>query len=273
MKVFCIISDERAFHSKSPAIFTNILRRVGIRGVYVPFRVCPADVGQAVHSLRVLHLAGANVTVPYKETVIPFLDSLSEGANFIGAINTIVRKGDVLKGYNTNAIGFMDALNDAGFEVVGKSALILGTGGAAKAVAFILNWLRAGLITIAGRSPERTRQVADQVGGDARALISLKEQPVSADLVINATSVSSHDESPEMAALAESLTFPGCKLLMDLNYGRPQNFWQTAAEKRHIVFMDGLTALAYQAKRSFALWTGIQVPSEEFLKSLESETF
>ena len=105
-------------------MFSAILKRAGIKGTYVPFKVCPADVGQAIHSIRILNIAGANVTVPYKEAVIPYLDVLSEGARIIGAVNTIVRKGDVLKGYNTNAIGFMDALNHAGFNVAGKSAVV-----------------------------------------------------------------------------------------------------------------------------------------------------
>ncbi len=152
MKVFCILSDERVQGSKSPAMFSRVLRRIGMQGVYVPFKVDPKHVGQALQSLKILNIAGANVTVPYKEKVIPYLDVLSEGANIIGAVNTIVCNGDTLKGYNTNAIGFMDALNEAGFEVAGKSAVVFGTGGAAKAVVFMLNWLRAGRRHSSGRS-------------------------------------------------------------------------------------------------------------------------
>ena len=92
---------------------------------------------------------------------------------------------------------------------------------------------------------------------------------MAAHLVVNATSVSSHDEAPELGALVENLEFPDCELLMDLNYGRLQNFWQMRAVKNHLPFVDGLPALAYQAKRTFALWTGIQVPPEEFLAALE----
>jgi shikimate dehydrogenase len=266
MKVFCIIGDERAFRSKSPPMFSAILKRVGIKGTYVPFKVDPVQIGQAIQSLRILHIAGANVTVPYKEAVIPHLDALSEGARLIGAINTIVRKDDVLKGYNTNAIGFMDALNDAGFNIAGKSVLVFGTGGAAKAVIFILNWLRAGSIIVAGRNEEKTRLLAVRAGGEAKPLHSLIEQPVLANLVVNATSVSSLDESPELATLVGSIKFSACELMMDLNYDRPQNFWQFKAKNNGIPFMNGLPALAYQAKRSFALWTDIQVPPEEFLK-------
>ena len=237
----------------------------------MPFRVNPANIGQAIQSLRILNIDGANITVPFKEAVIPHLDILSEGARFIGAVNTIVRKGDVLKGYNTNAIGFMDALSMANFNVDGKSVVVFGTGGAAKAVVFILNWLRAGSIVVAGRNEKETKRVAANAGGEAKSLNSLTAQPLSANLVVNATSVSSHAESPELADLIGSLEITVCELLMDLNYGRPQNFWQDFAEKNGIPFMDGLPALAHQARRSFALWTGLQVPPEEFLKVLESE--
>jgi shikimate dehydrogenase len=271
MKVFCIISDERAFHSKSPLLFSAILNRVGIKGAYVPFKVNPENIGQAIHSLRILNLDGANITVPFKEAVIPHLDILSEGARIIGAVNTIVRKGDLLKGYNTNAIGFMDALSMAGFNVEGKSAVVFGTGGAAKAVVFVLNWLRAASIIVVGRNEEETKRVAANSGGEAKSLNALAALPLSANLIVNATSVSSHDESPELADWVGRLIIPRCELLMDLNYGRPQNFWQKFAEKNGIPFMDGLPALAHQARRSFALWTGLQVPPEEFLKVLKSE--
>ena len=237
----------------------------------MPFRVNPANIGQAIQSLRILNIDGANITVPFKEAVIPHLDILSEGARIIGAVNTIVRKGDVLKGYNTNAIGFMDALSMAGFSVDGKSAVVFGTGGAAKAVVFILNWLRAGSIVVAGRNEKETKRVAANSGGKAKSLNSLTTQPLSANLVVNATSVSSHAESPQLADLIGSLEITACELMMDLNYGRPQNFWEDFAQKNGIPYMDGLPALAHQARRSFALWTGLQVPPEEFLKVLEDE--
>lgn len=271
MKVFCIISDERVFHSKSPVLFSSIMNRVGIKGTYVPFKVNPANIGQAIQSLRILNIDGANITVPFKEAVIPHLNILSEGARIIGAVNTIVRKGDVLKGYNTNAIGFMEALSMAGFSVDGKSAVVFGSGGAAKAVVFILKWLRAGSIIVVGRNEEKTKRVAANSGGEARALNSLTAQPLTANLIVNATSVSSTAEAPELADLIGRIEISGCELLMDLNYGRPQNFWQAFAEKNGIPFVDGLPALAHQARRSFALWTGLEVPPEEFLKVLRSE--
>lgn len=268
MKVFCILSDERAVQLKSPTMFSRVLKRQGINGTYVPFRVKPQDLGQAIQSIRILHMAGANITVPYKEAVLPWLDGLSEGANIIGAVNTIVRDGDSLKGYNTNAIGFMEALNEAGFEVDGKAALVFGTGGAARAVVFILNWLRASTIYVAGRQMEKIDSIIGAFGGEPLEISSLFDRSLPVDIVVNATSVSSSDDSPDMASLVNRLDIPGCQLVFDLNYGRQKNFWEGLAHSKAIRFMDGLPALAYQARRTFALWTGLQVPPEEFLKAL-----
>lgn len=271
IKVFCILSDERAFRSKSPAMFSAVIKRIGMKGVYVPFMVQPNNIGAAMQSLRVLNIAGANITVPYKEVVVPHLDILSEGANIIGSVNTVVRDGEKLKGYNTNAIGFMDVLDHIGFEVAGKSALVFGSGGIAKAVVFILNWLRAESIIVTGRNEEKTKQVADRIGGEVRSLQSLTEGSLDVDIIVNATSVSSTEESPELSTLVEKLKVPTCKLMLDFNYGRIQNFWEEMANARGIRFMDGLRTLAFQARRTFALWTKIQVDPSEFLKAIEGK--
>lgn len=272
MKIFCILGDDRAYISKSPAMFQTILQQTGIRGAYVPFKVNPADLGRAMMSLRVLNIAGANVTVPYKEAVIPFLDVLSEGANIIGAINTIVPMGDQLKGYNTNAIGIMDAFSQAQFEIPGKTVLLIGTGGASKAVAFILNWLRADKVFIAGRDMEKISAIIDRFGGEPVLLEDLENQTLPAELIVNATSVSSPKESSELSSLVASLNLTNCELILDLNYGRRENFWQKKAGQANARFIDGLTPLAFQARRTFALWTGLQVQPEDFLAAVSRDS-
>ncbi len=266
MQVYCLLGDERVMHSKSPAIFETILKRLGIKGAYVPFKVAPEDIGQALQSIKILNIAGANVAVPYKEKVIRHMDILSEGANIIGAINTVIRSGDELKGYNTNAIGFMDALNEAGFDAEGKSALVFGTGGAAKAAVFILNWLRTDTVIVTGRSEHKCHDLVNRFEVETIPFNALTGQPLTAHIVVNATSVSSPKEAPEMAALVGGLKIDGCELLVDLNYGRQDNFWQDLAGRLGAPFMDGLSPLAYQARRTLALWTRVQVPPEEILK-------
>ena len=269
MQVYCILGDERVMRSKSPIIFSKVLKRIGLKSAYVPFRVDPDRIGSALQSIKVLNIAGASITIPFKEKVIPYLDVLSEGANIIGAINTIVCNKDILKGYNTNAIGFMDALNDSGFDVEGKSALVFGTGGAAKAIVFVLNWLRTTSIFVAGRSREKTLQMVDRFGGEAVSLYDLKNQTLAVDIVVNATSVSNSNECSKMSTLLKTLRIKNCELVVDLNYGRSENFWQDLARRNGSSFMDGLSSLAYQCRRTLALWTGIQVPPEEFLKAIE----
>jgi shikimate dehydrogenase len=270
---FYILGDEQVFRSKSPEIFLTIMKSVGIKGTYVPFSVKPGAIGDAVRKIRLLNASGANVTAPCKETVIPYLDELSEGAIIIGSINTIVFRGKTLKGYNTNAIGFMDALKDADFDAAGKSVLVVGTGGAARAVVFILNWIRAKQILVTGRSQMKIDTLVNQIGGVALPLDELSDRPLPIDLLVNATSVSNPDRAPELVERINRLQLPNCELIIDLNYGRLRNLWQDAARQRGIRFMDGLSSLANQARRTFSLWTGIQVSPELILTIIQKSTF
>jgi len=267
--VFCILSDERVFSSKSPDIFNQVMKKSGINGSYVPFMVEPDKIGEAMSSLRTLNIAGANVTVPFKEAVIPFMDSVSESATIIGAINTIARNKNKLKGYNTNAIGLMDALEEIGYDPSGKTALILGAGGAAKAAAFVLKWLKADKIIIAGRSEARARQVAVRSSGEFLLANELLDHDIPINLLINATTVSSPEESSEYADIAKNLKLPQCELIFDLNYGRKHNFWQKKAQANNIMFRDGLLNLIHQAKNTLSLWTGLDIETKEFKKALE----
>ncbi len=268
MKVFCILSDERAYKSKSPAMHTAVIKRYGIAGVYVPFMVEANRIAEAVGGIRALNIAGANVTVPFKESVIPYLDGLSEEASRIGAVNTIVRSDSQLIGHNTDAAGFTDALKAIGFDPAGKSAIVFGTGGAAKAVAHALSCASPGTVKVAGRNLENAGRVSESLVFEPVTIDSLVGRPFSASLLVNTTSVSSVDEAPRLAALIQQLEISDCELVVDLNYGRSNNFWQDFARYRGTPFMDGLPMLAHQARRSFELWTGIAVDAGEFLRTL-----
>ncbi len=271
-KKFFILGDERVLHTKAPEIFSAIMKKAGVKGTYEPFVISPGKLSEAVKEIRTLNIAGANVTTPYKEEIIQHLDELSEGATIIGSINTIVRQGNKLKGYNTNAIGFVDALKDAGLDAASKSALVFGTGGAARAVVFILNWVHANPILVTGRSQNKINAIAKQIGGEAISLETLADRPLSVNLVVNATSASSPDEAPELAELVSRLQLPNCEMLIDLNYGRPHNFWRDMAQSKGIPFMDGLSSLANQAKRTFALWTGIEVKPEVVVTAIQGSS-
>ncbi len=270
MKIFCILGDERAFRTKSPAMFSTVFKRIGISASYVPFKVFPDQIGSAMQSLKSLNIDGANVTIPYKSSVIPYMNILSEGANIIGAVNTIIRNDQALKGYNTNAIGFMDTLEERGFNVTDKQAIVFGSGGGARAVVFILNWLRAASIKISGRNYSRVSDIVQKIGGSATSLEIIAKEPPIANIIINTTPISSPDDSPEFTQFVKNQSFKECELIVDLNYGRKNNIWQSKAVELGVPFIDGFTPLAHSARRTLLLWTKIDVEPAEFLKAIDA---
>jgi shikimate dehydrogenase len=272
MKVFCILGDGRIFLSKSPIMHTEVMRRRGIEGVYVPFHVEQAFIGDAVKGIRALGIAGANITVPHKEGVLPHLDKLSEEVESIGAANTIIRRGDQLEGRNTDIGGFADALSQAGFSAKGATVLVFGAGGASKAVIFALRKLGAGKIFISNRRTDRANLIGGALGAEAVPFVPASQIVEAADLVVNTTSVSSPVESPETARLIGSIVLGQCKLVLDINYGREDNFWKKLAKASGVPFMDGFPMLVYQARRSFEYWTGIPVTAEEFFEALQGDS-
>ncbi len=137
-----VLGDERVRRSLSPAMHNPALARAGLAGCYAAFPVAPAELATAVAGLKALKIAGLNVTVPHKRAIIPLLDELAGDAAWLKAVNTVVNQGGRLVGHNTDAIGFLTALEHAGLAPDGKRALVLGTGGAARAAAGALT--RAG---------------------------------------------------------------------------------------------------------------------------------
>ena len=269
MKILGIISDLRALKSKSPAMQTAVMKSLGINGIYLPFVVEPDQVESAVKGLRALGIAGVNVTVPYKETVMPYLDWLSPEAAGIGAVNTIVVRDGLLEGHNTDAGGFGDALKGAGHDPAGRTAVVFGAGGAAKAVIHALRTLGAARIILAGRNPEKIEAAAADLNVEPLPFPSFNNNNPGVHLVVNASSVSSPDESPETSEFIKGLDFPDLKMVFDLNYGREINFWRDLALKNEADFLDGLPMLALQAKRSFKIWTGLDPDADLFISALK----
>ncbi len=269
MKLLGVISDCRAFKSKSPAMHNRVLAEHGIDGAYVPLAVAPDQMDLAVAGLRALGFSGANVTVPFKEEVMVHLDNLAPEAEAVGAVNTIVIRDQVMTGYNTDTMGFSAALAEKSPDLNKDRVLVLGTGGAAKAVAKALSDLGFREITLCGRirpGKDRFPWATDWLD-----LARLGSAPQEMDLLVNATSVSGPEEAPNLAALANTMDLRGCGLVFDLNYGRAENIWRNLAVRAKAEFMDGPAMLAHQAAESFRLWTGIKAAASEFLAVLENE--
>lgn len=263
-----ILSDHRAAKSASPAMHNRVLEVCGLAGAYLPFEVAAGDVGPAVAGLKALGFAGANVTVPHKQAVMPFVDELTGEAEAIGAVNTIVNRNGRLTGDNTDARGFAAALSETGFQASGKHVLVIGAGGASRAVLHALAGLEPASLTVAARNRDSAAELAAPAGARPASLKEAAAADLGQQLIVNCTSVSGPDESAEMAAWAAGLRVKGLEMVCDINYGRSDNFWAGMAAARGADFSDGLAMLAHQARLSFAAWTGLEVKVAEFRAGL-----
>jgi shikimate dehydrogenase len=249
-------------HSLSPIMHNAAFRSLGLDWVYLYWPVPPQDLGAAVGGLRALGAAGANVTMPHKETVIQYLDAISGDARRAGAVNTIQRVGDRLIGHNTDVDGFRQLLvADAGFDPAGKRALILGAGGAARAAALALEDLAVGDIAIAGRSDDRAQGVASLGSGRPISWAEADAAVDDADLVVNATPLGMHDENP-----VPSARWRPDHTVVDLVYSPPVTPLTAAARAAGAEAWGGLGMLVHQAAASFRIWTG-QAPSTEVMSA------
>lgn len=243
----------------SPVIHNVAFRRAALDWTYLTWPVEPLLLGDAVRGLRALGAAGANVTMPHKETVIEYLDELSGDARDVGAVNTIQRLGDRLVGHNTDVDGFAEFLaGDAGFDATGKDALVLGSGGAARAVVKALDALGTGRVTVAGRDPGRTEAVAGltEAAGPA-AWDEAAKLAAAADLVVNATPLGMHGEH-----VLPDVAFAVGQCVVDLIYLPPSTPLVEAARAAGAQAWGGLGMLVRQAAASFTIWTGQAAPLE-----------
>ena len=245
-------------HTLSPVIHNVAFRRNALDWAYLSWPVEPALLGDAVRGLRALGATGANVTMPHKEAVIEHLDELSGDAGKVGAVNTIQRLGHRLVGHNTDVDGFAEFLSgDAGFDVSGRRVLVLGAGGAARAVVWSLVTRSAGEIVVAGRDRDRTRRVAELAGGSAIKWARAVRAAENADLVVNATPVGAAGEH-----VLEGATFHPRQCVVDLIYVPPSTRLVEAARAAGAGAWGGLGMLVRQAAASFTIWTGQAAPLE-----------
>jgi shikimate dehydrogenase len=257
-------------HSLSPAMHTAALRAMRCDALYAPFDVPPRFLRPMLRALTLAGVEGLNVTVPLKEAVLPLLDHLDPSATAAGAVNTISIRGRRLTGYNTDGVGFIRALRELGWTPGRVKAVILGAGGAARAVAWELSRRAGSELTIANRHPARAQRLvrwlrARRPGIRVRAAMLREVELRGVELLINATTVGMRpgDRSPvDPSELRRPL------LVYDLIYHRPTALVQ-AARRRGCVASGGLSMLLYQGAESLRLWTGRQPPLDAMRKALE----
>jgi shikimate dehydrogenase len=245
-------------HSLSPAIHNAAFRALELDWVYVPLPVEPSRIGAALEGIRALGLAGANITMPHKGAAAAGMDSLSEDAARLQAVNTVVVDGSSLLGHNTDAPGFDRFLRrDAGFDPAARSALVFGAGGAARACALALARAGASSIAVAAREPARVDDVRMAVEGlptKVEAVAFADAAEVEADLVVNATPVGRDGEMLPLPRIHQGM------VVVDLLYHPSVTPLMTAARSGGAATFGGIGLLLHQAALSFELWTGRQPP-------------
>jgi shikimate dehydrogenase len=248
-------------YTLSPVIHNAAFRKVGLDWVYLQWPVPPEELNDAVAGLRALGAMGASVTMPHKEEIAKLLDGLSGDARALGAVNTIQRLGDRLIGHNTDVDGFRAFLEeDAGVDLEGKSCLVLGAGGAARAVVKALGDLGAAGIVLAARTPERALEITAQVGhGDTRVCDwgEAGAEAEAADVIVNATPVGMREGDPLPGA-----RFNSGQVVVDLVYDPPSTEMVERARSAGADAWGGLGMLVHQAAAAFLIWTGQDPPLE-----------
>jgi shikimate dehydrogenase len=248
-------------HSRSPAIHNAALAALGMRDwSYQLLPVPPALLAQTTRALGASGFVGANVTIPHKHAALALADSASALAAAIGAANTLTFAPDgTIVADNTDAPGLIEAIGE---PLAGRSALVLGAGGSARAAVWALREAGASEVTICNRTPERAQELARELG--ARALAS----PQPADVLVNCTAVGLERADDELAQLGLSeAALAGYALVADLVYRAGATELLNAAARHGARTIDGLEILVAQGALSFELWTGRQAPLQEMRRA------
>lgn len=251
-------------HSLSPRMHNSAFEHLGLDYCYVTFPVRPENLKEAVSGVRALGMAGVNVTVPHKESVIQYLDAVSDEARAIGAVNTIVNKDGKLIGYNTDGRGFMQSLAEEGIAVNEKDILLIGAGGASKAVSYYLSE-KASKLFIFDVDKTKENALMEYLTGLGRNVFEPESLSMAQgmDIIINATPLGLKESDPlpiDKGLIIRSTT------VVDLIYKETPLLGE--AKKRGCKTMDGMGMLLWQGVFAFELWTGMRPPVEVMRKAL-----
>ena len=246
-------------HTMSPALHNWGFERCGIAAAYMAFPTPPEKLADFVAAFRTLPLSGASVTIPHKETVMPMLDGITPLAQAVGAVNTLYWDNGRLMGDNTDITGFLSPLRQHAGRI--GSALVLGAGGAAKAVLAGLRELGVANVTITNRSPERAAAVAQPFGA---AVVPWDDRTkIEAGLVINSTPLGMSGENADRTPYPVDAFAGRGGIAYDLVYNPLRTRFLAEAEAAGWQTLDGLHMFAAQGREQFRIWTGAELPLEE----------
>lgn len=254
-------------HSLSPIIHNALFEHLGLDYCYLPVEVTPENLGVVFAGLRRMNVPGCNVTIPHKVAILELLDELDPHADRLGAVNTICFREGRAVGYNTDGEGFLRSLKEGGVtSVEGHDILLLGAGGAVRAIAMSLAAAGAGAIHLCNRSPHKALALAEEINHKIKPCVQVVAAEPSAirsvlercQLLVNGTSVGMHPREKELPIPAELLA-PHLTVA-DIVYNPHTTALLAAAQKRGCRIVHGLGMLLHQGALGFSLWTGIEPP-------------
>ena len=264
-------------HSISPFIHNSAFEATNTNGVYLAWEVDATELAETVANIRRYQMYGINLSMPYKEQVIPYLDQLSEEACLIGAVNTVVNREGTLIGYNTDGKGFFKSLPS--FKISRKRVVLLGAGGAAKAILAqaILDGVSQISVFVRSSSMEKTRPYLEKIQNatgfrvDLFALEDvqdLQDSITQADLLVNATSVGMDGSSQPIPT---SIVLPEKLMVADVIYQPFETLFLKWARNQGNQSINGLGMLLYQAAEAFEFWTGKEMPTDQIWELLKQK--
>ncbi len=264
-------------HSLSPVMHNAAFKELDMDGVYVAFDVAPENIGMAINGIRSLGISGVNITIPHKESVMNHLDEISDDAKLVGAVNTISNERGRLIGYNTDVNGLLRAIRDVlNFTPDEKKVLLIGAGGAARAVIAGLGRSGASEIVIVNRTLLKAERLADEFSGhfskvDIKAVMLEDDKEVrrhiqECDILINASSAGMKEKN--LLKLPLHLL---CRtaVVYDLVYDPRDTQLVKDAREIGISASSGLSMLLFQGAEAFEIWNGVPAPLKAMRKVLD----
>lgn len=263
-------------HSFSPAMHNAAFKALGIKAEYRLFEKKPKELTDFFKKLRSGSIRGVNLTIPYKEEALRYLDEISQEAELIGAINTILVKSESLIGYNTDGSGFVLSLRKkAGINLKDKKIVIIGAGGASRAISVHLAQEKAANIILLDIIPDKAEKLVSHIRKNiSRVKVStVKKEELNSgartiDILINATPVGMKPDDP--LPIDPRILHPRL-LVCDLIYNPPKTKLLIEAERIGAKTLNGLGMLLYQGALAFTIWTGREAPIEIMARALEKE--
>jgi shikimate dehydrogenase len=263
----CGVIGEPIEHTLSPIMQNAAFEALKLDYVFLAFRVKPSEVGDAVNGMRALNMRGLNVTMPHKSRVIEHLDRVDLSAQIINSVNTILNKENLLFGFNTDGVGALKALRENGVEPKGRKVLLLGAGGAARAIAYTMA-KEADELAVLNRTVKQAQELArllektasKKIVAGALTPTEIRYNIQDSDILINATSVGMKPKYEESPVPAKLLT-PNLSV-MDIIYNPLETKLAKEAKAAGAKVVSGVEMLIYQGAASFEIWTGKSAPVE-----------